>query len=299
MGSLRRALDAADLFHDARALVQQRRAGAGPARRSARDTPPAPRQRLRASSASPPRRASKPCFSSRMNDSNWISSDALSAIALDQAHDGAAHHHRFHLPAQFRHVLRPRDAEAHRQRQIGHRAHRLRPAARRHRKAIRARPSRRCATPDRRSRSNIAPPACRRRSVLVGAARNTVSRPAARMASTYSPASSTLASVSRQPSMPAASASARQPLQAVAHHRIQIGEQQQRNLRPPADLRRDLQHFAQRGAGRQRALARALDHRTIGDGIGKRHAQLDQVRAAALQRFHQRGRALGRWDRRR
>ncbi len=63
--------------------------------------------------------------------------------------------------------------------------------------------------------------------------------------------------------------------------------------------RGDLQHFAQRGAGLQRALAGALDHRTIGDGVGERHAQFDQVRAAAHQRFHQRRRALGRWIARR
>ena len=38
----------------------------------------------------------------------------------------------------------------------------------------------------------------------------------------------------------------------------------------------------------------ALDHRAIGDGIGERHAQFDQVRAAALQRRNQRRRAVGR-----
>jgi hypothetical protein len=32
---------------------------------------------------------------------------------------------------------------------------------------------------------------------------------------------------------------------------------------------RDLQHLAQRGAGRQRALARALDHRTVAMGSEK------------------------------
>src|SRR5579863_582556 len=47
----------------------------------------------------------------------------------------------------------------------------------------------------------------RRSGVLVGAARKTVSRPASRITFTYGAASSTLRSVSRQPSMPAALAS--------------------------------------------------------------------------------------------
>jgi hypothetical protein len=87
---------------------------------------------------------------------------------------------------------------------------------------------------------------------------------------------------------------ARQALQAVAEHRVQIGEQQERRFRTLADFARDREHTRERGAGLQGALARALDHRTIGDGIGKRHAQLDQVRAAAQQRLDQRRRALRR-----
>ena len=62
----------------------------------------------------------------------------------------------------------------------------------------------------------------------------------------------------------------------------------------PADFRRDSEHARQRRAGLERALAGALDHGSIGDRVGKRHAQLDQVRAAAHQRFHQRGRAVRR-----
>ena len=61
-----------------------------------------------------------------------------------------------------------------------------------------------------------------------------------------------------------------------------------------ADFARDFEHLAQRGAGLQRAIGAALDHGTVGDGIGERHAQLDQVRAAALERRHQAGCAVGR-----
>ena len=61
-------------------------------------------------------------------------------------------------------------------------------------------------------------------------------------------------------------------------------------------LRRDVQHLGERGAGLERAIAAALDHRAVGDGIGERHAQFDQIRAAAFERSHQlgrRGRAMG------
>ena len=44
----------------------------------------------------------------------------------------------------------------------------------------------------------------------------------------------------------------------------------------------------------QRAFTGALDDRAIGNRIGERHAQLDQVRAAALERFNQCRRAVRR-----
>ena len=100
--------------------------------------------------------------------------------------------------------------------------------------------------------------------------------------------------MSRQPSMPARRGVGGEAFQAVAHHRIEIGEQQQRNLGALADLRRDLEHASQRRARLERALAALLDHRPIGDRIGERHAEFDQVGAAAHQRLDQRGRALGR-----
>ena len=91
--------------------------------------------------------------------------------------------------------------------------------------------------------------------------------------------------MSRQPSIPAALASRGELLQTVAQHRIQIGEQQQRNLRGLADLARDIQNLRRRWCRRlQRAIRAALDHGAVGDGIGERHAQLDQIHAAAFQR---------------
>ena len=50
----------------------------------------------------------------------------------------------------------------------------------------------------------------------------------------------------------------------------------------------------QSGARAQRPLARALDHGTIRNRVGERHAQLDQIRAAALESLDQRWRAVGR-----
>ena len=77
---------------------------------------------------------------------------------------------------------------------------------------------------------------------------------------------------------------AREFLKAIAQHRVQIREQQQRNFRTLANLRGDVENLRQRGPGRERAVARLLDHRAIRDRIRKRHAQFDQIRAAAFER---------------
>ena len=52
----------------------------------------------------------------------------------------------------------------------------------------------------------------------------------------------------------------------------------------PPQLAAQLQHLLQRRPPRQRALAGPLDHRPIRDGIGKRHAQLEHVRAGVNRR---------------
>ena len=77
---------------------------------------------------------------------------------------------------------------------------------------------------------------------------------------------------------------ARELVEAVAQHRVQIGEQQQRNFGTLADLRGDVENLRERGAGREGAVAGLLNHGAIGDGIGEGHAQFDQIGAAAFER---------------
>ena len=54
---------------------------------------------------------SSPCFSSRANDSSWISSVGIVALRSIRRMIGAADHDCFGLPAEFRYMLGPRDAE--------------------------------------------------------------------------------------------------------------------------------------------------------------------------------------------
>ena len=56
-----------------------------------------------------------------------------------------------------------------------------------------------------------------------------------------------------------------------------------------------VQHEGQPGTTCQRALGAALDHRAIGHGVGKRHAQFDHVGAGRGQCMHDRH---GRFQRR-
>ena len=137
----------------------------------------------------------------------------------------------------------------------------------------------------------------RRRWLLVGAARKTVSRPAWRIDVNVR-LGLFHAQVGEQAAVDAACGGiARQRFQAVAQHRIHIGEQQQRDFGALADLRGDIEHGGELRAGLQRAIAAALDHRAVGDGIGEGNAQLDQIRAAAFERrdeFRRCGRAMDR-----
>ena len=52
----------------------------------------------------------------------------------------------------------------------------------------------------------------------------------------------------------------------------------------PAERRDESSTSVQAYALRQRALRSALDHRTVGHRIGKRHAELDDVRAGVDER---------------
>ena len=42
----------------------------------------------------------------------------------------------------------------------------------------------------------------------------------------------------------------------------------------------DLEHAVERRARAQRGGARRVDHRAVGERVGERHAELDEVRAA-------------------
>ncbi len=89
----------------------------------------------------------------------------------------------------------------------------------------------------------------------------------------------------------------RELFEAVAEHRVQIGEEQQRNFGTLADLRGDVEDLRERGAGGEGAVAGLLDDGAIGDGIGERHAQFDEIGAAAFERFDESGAWLRAWDR--
>ena len=99
--------------------------------------------------------------------------------------------------------------------------------------------------------------------------------------------------------MPLATAARASGFQSVAQHRIHVGEQQQRDFGPFADLRRDVEHGGELGAGLQRAIAAALDYRAVGDRVGEGNTQLDQVRAAAFERRDDLGSCQRATDRRR
>jgi hypothetical protein len=76
---------------------------------------------------------------------------------------------------------------------------------------------------------------------------------------------------------------------AVDLDRIEIAHQHDRRRRVvAAEFGNPTQYLLQADAARQRAFARMLDHRTVGHRIGKRHADLDQVRAGVDQRMQQR-----------
>ena len=76
----------------------------------------------------------------------------------------------------------------------------------------------------------------------------------------------------------------REPLDAVAHDRIEIRERDQRDFARRAHRVRDGEDLAHGRAALQRALRRGLDDRPVSDGIGERHAELDGVRAGIGQR---------------
>ena len=81
----------------------------------------------------------------------------------------------------------------------------------------------------------------------------------------------------------------RETLRAADLDGVEVAHQHHRRIRVvPAELRDRLQHPAQPGAARDRALGTALDGRAVGHRIGERHAELDHVGAGRDQRVHRR-----------
>ena len=77
-------------------------------------------------------------------------------------------------------------------------------------------------------------------------------------------------------------------------HRVVISEKDDGRPRRFTPAGQPLKNLAQRRARPQRPLGSALDHRPIGQGIGKRHAQLNHVRAATVHRGDEAARGLER-----
>src|SRR5262245_36135923 len=69
------------------------------------------------------------------------------------------------------------------------------------------------------------------------------------------------------------------PAQPIIEERVVIAEQQEWNLRLRADFRCELEHFGQTDTIAERPFCASLYHRTIGNGIGKRHAQFNDISA--------------------
>src|SRR5262245_24665320 len=84
----------------------------------------------------------------------------------------------------------------------------------------------------------------------------------------------------------------RQLLESIPHRRIEIGKQQQRNFRARPNLAGDVEHTSKRSSSFERPITRALDYRSIGDRIGERNAEFDQVGATPLERLDQRCRTV-------
>ena len=77
---------------------------------------------------------------------------------------------------------------------------------------------------------------------------------------------------------------------AEAQQRVRVAEDDDRRRDVRPDFRDQFERSPEAPAGGQRPLGRALDHRTVGQGIGKRNADFEHVRARTIQRPQQFGR---------
>src|SRR5262249_55087203 len=66
-----------------------------------------------------------------------------------------------------------------------------------------------------------------------------------------------------------------------------VAEQQERDLRLRTDFRCQLEDFRQTDTISERPFRASLYNRTIGNGIGKRHTQFDNIGAGLFKRKHQ------------
>ena len=176
-------------------------------------------------------------------------------------------------------LLGRRDPEAERDRDVGVRPWRARrrrrtcPTGRRARRSCRS--PRRC----RGSRGRARRSARRRSSVVVGATSGTSASPAASQASSAAGASSSGRSGTISPLAPAAAASRGEALGPARQHEVRVGHQDDRQPRRerPRRCRARRRRVVPAASARVR---RGLDHRPVGDRVGERHAELDQVGAA-------------------
>ena len=87
----------------------------------------------------------------------------------------------------------------------------------------------------------------------------------------------------------------RESLGAVSQHRIDVGKRDQRNLTPAAYSLRDGEDVHNARPRRQRALRCGLNHRAVGNWIGKRYTQFDDAGSSVnrCQDYFARGGEVG------
>ena len=211
----------------------------------------------------------------------------------DQRDERAADDGGVGVGGDFGDVLRPRDAEAERDRQ-----RRVRADPPHQRLGARGDRSRAPVTPSREMPYRNPRPSSAafriRASVVVGLSRKIVSRPAAASVSRKPPASSIGRSSASTPSTPADAAAGRTRSTPMRSKRVRVAEDHDRRGDAGPDRRDQRQRRPQAAARRQRALGRALDDRAVGQRIGERHADLETsapARSSACRISPERGRS--------
>ena len=107
-------------------------------------------------------------------------------------------------------------------------------------------------------------------------------RPRASQAASTAPDSSSGRSGTIRPLMPALGELGGEALGAAREERVRVAHQHDRDAL--GDPRARVEHGADRGAGGERARRRRVDHRTVGQRVAERHAELDEVGARRRRR---------------